>query len=217
MTHTPTNWPSAASPADRIVADLARLGVELYIERGSLRFRAPAGVYTNELRAVVAANRPEILARLAAEVVSNGPGKKTGETAAVGSHAVPEAIRRIQPPPATVAGADAASGRSSVICVAREAAPPTAASHKAGRMNAAPNRGQRCLNHVDPSDWLDEPPVDGHIRTNCRRCGTFIGFRPVEVAQAQQRAKYRADARTMFKTSVPKPIVSGAGNCTKPN
>ncbi len=38
---------------------------------------------------------------------------------------------------------------------------------------------ERCLSHLDSSLWKDEPPVNGNIRTVCKKCGTFIGYRPV--------------------------------------
>ncbi len=36
----------------------------------------------------------------------------------------------------------------------------------------------RCRLHVDPSDWHDEQ-VGQRIRTSCKKCGTFIGYRPL--------------------------------------
>lgn len=40
----------------------------------------------------------------------------------------------------------------------------------------------RCKPQCYPRDWLDAPAVKGNIRTICRLCGTFIGYRPVERA-----------------------------------
>jgi hypothetical protein len=45
--------------------------------------------------------------------------------------------------------------------------------HEDGGMSATPCA--RCAE----GDWIDDPPVDGRIRTTCGKCGRFLGFRPV--------------------------------------
>jgi hypothetical protein len=38
----------------------------------------------------------------------------------------------------------------------------------------------RCLVHLDPTQWEEQPAParPGWLRTTCKRCGTFIGYRP---------------------------------------
>lgn len=40
----------------------------------------------------------------------------------------------------------------------------------------------RCVVHVNHADWVDEPPSDGRIRTVCKVCGAFIGYRPESIS-----------------------------------
>jgi len=37
----------------------------------------------------------------------------------------------------------------------------------------------RCDAHLDRADWLEEPAPSrpGWLRTTCRRCGAFVGYR----------------------------------------
>lgn len=48
-----------------------------------------------------------------------------------------------------------------------QAPPPIAAASNA------------CHQHIDPAEWEDEPASHGAIRTHCRSCGAFIGYRRI--------------------------------------
>lgn len=32
--------------------------------------------------------------------------------------------------------------------------------------------------HCDRGNWIDEPRINARIRTKCRMCGRFLGYRP---------------------------------------
>jgi hypothetical protein len=50
--------------ADDLLADLRRRGVELFLDAGKIRYRAPRGVLSDADRAAVAAHRAELLEQL---------------------------------------------------------------------------------------------------------------------------------------------------------
>lgn len=93
------------------------------------------------------------------------------------------------PAPGEPAGIPTATGDRPTGTPARKPAArkPTAADLLAAR----PPR--RCLTHTDPADYLDEPASNrpGYIRTVCRRCGCFLGYRPAEPEKRRRTGKAR--------------------------
>jgi pyochelin synthetase len=57
-------------PLDDLIDELTGLGVQLWARDGQLRFRAPQGVLTAEHRAVLRANRDELMAMLEANTLT---------------------------------------------------------------------------------------------------------------------------------------------------
>ena len=59
-------------------------------------------------------------------------------------------------------------------------------SHKA----FVPRRGERCW-HTDHRQWLNslDDKRDGWIRTTCKICGGFVGYRPGSVRIRRSAAK----------------------------
>ena len=107
------------TPAE-LLKELATRKVELQVEGGRLRFRAPTGAVSKELRDAVAAHRSDIIANLCLQQSNS-------------------------------------SVRS--ICT-----------------------------HIDPLNWIDEPRRDGRIRTTCRICGRFFGYRPADLKDSRKPA-----------------------------
>ncbi len=97
---------------DGLLDTLDRRGIRLWANNGKLRYRAPPGALTQDLRDTIAARRQALIERL-----------------------------REQP-----------------------RLDNTGAAH-------------RCM-VCDPKHWVDQSPVNMRIRTVCRDCGRFIGYRP---------------------------------------
>ena len=54
-----------------------------------------------------------------------------------------------------------------LLVLLRDHSPQASAAHK-------------CVT-CDWRSWVDGPPIKGRIRTTCRKCGRFIGYRPREI------------------------------------
>jgi hypothetical protein len=94
---------------DQLLDALQTRDIDLYLDGPRLRYRAPRGALTPELRSAIGCHRSEIIYRLG------------------------------QIPPDT-------SRKRCQICI--------------------------------PNNWRDDAPRNGRIRTTCRVCGRFIGYRP---------------------------------------
>lgn len=59
------------------------------------------------------------------------------------------------------------------------------------RRTVAAARMVRCEAHGEPSQWEDEPAPyrPGWIRSTCRTCGGFVGYRPTDGITRQKRRK----------------------------
>ena len=60
-----------------------------------------------------------------------------------------------------------AQSREEIICRMRH--------YSASSTSSEQNKCTICI----PDNWQDEQPRNGRIRTACRICGKFIGYRPV--------------------------------------
>jgi len=97
--------------AKSLLTTLAAHGIDLHLAEGVLRFRAPKGVLTADLKEQIVERRAEIISQL-------------------------------RPP--TDLGAE--------------------------------SQGAAC--RCDMAHWVDQPPQNARIRTQCGNCGKFIGYRP---------------------------------------
>src|SRR5438046_1928804 len=80
------SWMPNAVSVNQLLDDLSSRGVELWVEDDKLRFRAPLGSVTTDIRDFVSAQRSEIVAHLRA--ISGGASRdaaRDGSTARDGS------------------------------------------------------------------------------------------------------------------------------------
>lgn len=56
---------------------------------------------------------------------------------------------------------------------------------------------ERDHSHFETENWVDESPKNGWIRTHCRKCGSLIGYRPVQ--KKRKGMKPTKTARTRSK------------------
>lgn len=120
-------------------------------------------------------------------------GTPTPGTAAGISTGTPDAaslsfdLRRLwQRKPEAGTAAETLAGTGAAIGTATPTArKPTAAELLADRTP------RRCWTHTDPREWLDEPAHrrPGFIRSTCRRCGGFVGYRPAEPGAPKRKAR----------------------------
>lgn len=147
---------------DELLRTLGERGVELYLDGDCLRYLAPEGALTPELRGDVGVHRPAIIERL-----------KSAAATSIGEHGEGKSPRPVSPPSSVSEGL-AGDGTES-----RRQNDPNG---RRGNELIPARRAKRC-NLCKPDDWLEErdPGRSGWIRTTCGRCGRFIGYRPRDV------------------------------------
>jgi len=142
------------------------LGIDLQADGDRLRFLGLADALTPELLAELQAHKSELL------ILVRG-------------------TRRDLPTDRLAAMSDGGAGAdgpvSDAACHTSSVSEPSAARQApmAQRPSAlwhATREPRPCPPHTDPTSWIDEPAPNrpGSIRVTCRRCGRFIGYRPVE-------------------------------------
>lgn len=53
----------------------------------------------------------------------------------------------------------------------------------------------RCQSHYDPKCWEDLPAKNGTIKTVCKTCGRFVGYRFVTRDDKQPRAEKKQEPK----------------------
>jgi len=150
---------------DDLLVQLNQHGIMLSVEEGRLFADAKPGALTAELRAAVAARRGELIGRLSAAGPSVGP--PSGATNRQNSTLKKGEATLIRAPRTMPAGSGALIG-----------------CEPDGRP-----RG-RCPAHTDPAAWLDAAAVACRVRTTCRLCGAFIGYRPAPTFQLAETGEH---------------------------
>lgn len=69
----------------------------------------------------------------------------------------------------------------------RPAERPAASAEASGRKKTQVVHETR--DACEHTSWMDLPPSGGRIRTTCRRCGKFIGYRPENLESGQSKSR----------------------------